>query len=284
MSLTDYTFRLGDAGEVLNEEVSTTFVDITRVIGLDSAQARQTERDWEGNDGGFMDAEFEKGRTVLLQGLVYATHETLEAYLDDLKENWALSRELVPLYFQAPGVVERLVFVKPLGCRYDWDDTRRLAKASIEFTAFAEDPRIYSSELIELPVAINSTSTTGFGFNLSFPFSFGTASAGMGTNAINLGNRPAPFTAIIPGPTVNPRLINDDTGDEMEFSITLLADEYLEVNTLYKTVRLDGTTNRRNTMVSPSWFHLQKGDNHIRYLADVVTSSSMTIKYRHAWR
>lgn len=284
MSLTDYTWRLGDTGVILNDEVSSLFVDVTRVIGFDSAPPRDTERDWEGNDGSFMDAEFEKGRSIILEGVVYATPATLESYLDDLKENWALSRTLVPLYFQPPGVNERLLFVKPLGCRYDWTQDRRLAKTLIQFACFAEDPRIYDSTLIELPVALNSVSTTGFGFNLGFSFGFGTASSGLGTNAEVLGNRETPFVAVFTGPTTNPRIINDDTGDKMEFDINVLANEFLEVNTQYKTVRLNGITNRRNALINPSWFNLKKGDNHLRYLADVVTGTTLTVKYRHAWR
>jgi hypothetical protein len=284
MPLDEYTFKLGDAGLILNDSATTPFVDITRTVGFDSAMARETEREWEGNDGGFMDAEFEKARRIILEGLAYADIDALEMYLDDLKENWAVSRTLVPLYFKAPGVVERTFLVKPLGMRYDWETTRRYGEARVQFLAYAEDPRTYSAEELTVPILINSVSTTGFGFPLGFPFGFGTSSSGLGTNLYNYGNRPTPVVFNIYGPTINPRIVNDDTGEEMEFLITLGTDQTLVVDTKYKTVRLDGAYNRRSTMVNAGWFFLKKGDNHIRYLADIATSQYVDAVYRSAWR
>ena len=284
MPLDEYTFRLGDAGLVLNGSSTTPFVDIKRVVGFDSADARETERDWEGNDGGFMDAEFEKARRIVIEGSAFADIDALEMYLDNLKENWAVSKTLVPLYFKAPGVVERALLVKPLGCRYDWSAERRWGEARIQFQAYAEDPRIYSATELTVSILINSVSTTGFGFPLGFPFGFGTSSSGLGTNLVNAGNRPTPVVFKIYGPTINPRIVNDDTGDEMEFNITLAPDQTLVVDTKYRTVRLDGSYNRRNTMTTAGWFFLQKGDNHIRYLADIATSQTMDAVYRSAWR
>src|SRR5690242_17824814 len=108
----DLTFVLNDTGIVLNDSTSLPFVDIDSVKGLNSAPFRTTTRDHEGDDGGYMDAEFEKGRDIVLGGTIYADSSTIESYLDDLKENWAPSRTLIPLYFKAPGVSERFLLVK----------------------------------------------------------------------------------------------------------------------------------------------------------------------------
>src|SRR5687768_9358567 len=104
MALTDeFSYQLGDAGIILNpDSLSTPFVDITRVTGLDSPPFRTTERDHEGTDGGFMDAEYEKGRPIILEGLAYANGSELESFLDDLKANFAPSRTLLPFYFKKP--------------------------------------------------------------------------------------------------------------------------------------------------------------------------------------
>lgn len=284
MPLDEYTFRLGDTGVVLNTDPSVPFVDISRVVGFDSGPARETERDWEGNDGGFLDAEFERGRRIILEGMAYTDIDAIEPYMDTLKENWALSRTLIPLYWKAPGTVERVFLVKPLGMMYDWETVRRTGQTRVQFKAFAEDPRIYSAEQYSVTITLNSVSTTGFGFPLGFPFGFGTASSGLGTNLYNYGNRPTPVVFTINGPVANPRIVNDDTDDEMEFSITLTASQTLVVDTQYKTVLLDGAYNRRNALINPSWFFLAKGDNHIRYLADAATSTTITATYRSAWR
>lgn len=280
----DYTFKLGSSGVVLNSDATTPFVDIWKVVGLDSAPFRTTERDHEGDDGGFMDAEYEKARGIVLNGDVYCDGSTLEAFLDTLKENWAPSRTLVPFYLQAPGVVERLLYVKPLGCRYDWTTERRYGKVPIQFHCHAEDPRIYSSEEFSVDVTLGGVVTQGFGFNFGFNFGFGTTTVGGGNNAFNGGNRTTPATFTIPGPVTNPSIYNDATGEVMQFSDLILGSgESLIVDTLARTVRLDGVTNRRNTLVYPVWIRLVKGNNNLRYLAE-SGGTSMTVTYRYAWR
>jgi hypothetical protein len=231
-----------------------------------------------------MDAEFERGRNVILQGMIYADVVLMEGFLDSLKENYAPSRTLIPFYVKAPGVDERVIFVKPLGVRYDWDATRRLGMAPVQFRMFAEDPRIYTSTLITLPVSLGGTVTTGLGFSFGFDFGFGAVSGSLNVNAANEGNRPTPATFIIYGPVTNPRILNDTTGTEMQFAITVESGETLVVDTKYRTVKLDGTSNRRNTLVAPTWFHLDPGDNFLRYLAESGGSTPMDVQYRHAWR
>lgn len=284
-SLNEYTFRLDDFGVVLNPDSSSPpFVDITSVTGLDSAEIRQTERDWEGNDGTFMDAEFEKGRGIILTGKIYGEVDNIEFFIDQLKGNWAPSRTLIPLYFKSPGAVERVLFVKPLGLRYNWEAARRYGVTDVQFQAFAEDPRIYSAVADVYLVDVNTSGGIGFGFNFDFPFDFGAIVTGLGTNLFNFGNRETPIVFAIPGPAVNPRIVNDSTGQEMAFTITLLAGESLVVDTKYRTVKLNGITNRRSTLNFPSWFNLKVGTNIIRYLASSATGGPMTATLRSAWR
>ena len=284
-NLEEYTFQLGDSGVPLNANLAVPpFVDINDVVGLDSASVPQTERDWEGNDGTFMDAEFEKGRTVVLSGTAYCDVDSVESYMDLLKANWAPSRTLVPLYFKGPGAVERMLYVKPLGVRYNWTTTRRFGAVSLQFQAFAEDPRLYSSGLEFAFIDVNTSGGLGFGFNFDFNFDFGGTVIGLGTNLVNLGNRETPVVFSIPGPATNPRIVNDTTGDEMSFSITLNSNETLVIDTKYKTVKLDATFNRRSALNFPTWFNLQVGDNVVRYLAATSTGGPMVVTYRSAWR
>lgn len=265
MALTDYTFRLGDTGVVLNDDsLSLPFVDITRVIGLDSAPYRETARDHEGTDGGFMDAEFEKGRPIILEGTAYAAPGTLETYIDSLKYDFAPSQTLVPLYLKAPGVAERVVFVKPLGVRHDWEQVRRIGGARVQFGMFAEDPRIYTNMLQDVSIPLSGLVTDGFGFPLGFPFGFGAAEQTGIVTLTNAGNRPTPVEFTMTGPAVEPRIINETTGDSMKFDIVLSGTDVLVINTYYKTVRLNGA-NRRNALVEPNWFDLPKGNTDIRF-------------------
>lgn len=280
----DLTFMLGDSGVVLNtDSLGQPFVDVVLVVGLDNAPYRETRRDHEGTDGGFLDAEYERGRDILVNGNIYADTD-METYLDSLKFNFAPSRTLIPFYFKAPGVDERLVYVKPLGCKYDWDLIRRAGQARVQFKMYAEDPRLYSATLTTVNVPFAEGASTGFGFDLEFDFGFGGSSGSDGVFVTNSGNRPTPVEFTIHGPCSNPTIRDETYGHTLPFSIDLGATDTLVVNTQYKTVRLNGTVNRRDTLIDSDWFFLQPGQTFIRYNAVSGTGSSMDIQFRSAWR
>lgn len=286
MPLTDeLSFRLGDAGVILNtDSTGLPFVDVNDVIGLDNAPYRETERDHEGTDGGFMDAEFEKGRPLIVQGMIYADTSTMESYLDSLKSNWAPSTTLVPFYFKSPGVAERCVFVKPLGCKYDWTTMRRYGCAEVQFKMFAEDPRIYTAEEQVVVINYGGEAGTGFAFDLGFDFGFGPAIPPTGANIPVGGNRPTPATLTITGPITSPVITNDTLGVSLAFNITLTASDTLTIDLANRTVVLNGSQNRRNTLQVPNWFFLSQGTTFLRYGGGNGTGSFVTIRYRDAWR
>lgn len=286
MALTeDYTFKLGDSGVILNTDSSgVPFVDILVVSGLDSAPYRETRRDHEGVDGGFMDAEFERGRDVVITADVFATADSMETYLDSLKANFAPSTSLVPFYFKTPSIAERLLYVKPLGLKYDWDQVRRSAQARIQFKAYAEDPRIYASAATTTNIPFSAGASTGFGFDLGFSFGFGGSGGSDGVFVNNIGNRPTPPTFTINGPCSNPTIRDETYGHNLAFSIDLATGETLVIDTQYKTVRLNGSVNRRGTLTNPDWFFLEPGQTFLRYNAVTGTGSSLDVTFRSAWR
>lgn len=286
MTLTeDYTFMLGDTGNVLNTDVSLPFVDITGVSGLDSAPYRETQREHEGMDGGFMDADFERGRTIILTGTVYADADDLETYLDDLKYDFAPSSSLVPFYYKPAGRAERVLFVKPLGLQYDWDTDRRTGQARIKCKMFAEDPRQYDSSLQTVVLNFAAGAVIGIGFNLGFNLDFGGTGAGAsGSYVTNAGNRPTPPTFVITGPCDTPAIIDETNGHSLTFNTVLAASDTLTVNIANRTVYLNGSTNKRSTLVNPDWFYLPPGSTFIRYNALTGTGSTLSVSFRSAWR
>lgn len=178
----ELVFKLGDTGTELNTDAVPPFVDVTRVYGLDSSPIRETERDHEGVDGGFLDAEFEKGRPLMIDGTVYATAQTLEAYLDKLKEEWAPSPTPVPFYFRPPGQTDRVLFVKPRGLRYDWASDRRVGTQRCQFVFYAEDPRIYDAILSSVVIPFGGPAGIGFQFAGLFDTYTRNVSNGFGTS------------------------------------------------------------------------------------------------------
>ncbi len=286
MALTeDFTFKLGDSGIILNtDSTGLPFFDLINLAGLDSAPYRETRRDHEGTDGGFMDAEFEKGRDVVLNGEVYADGEDMEDYLDDLKANFAPSTSLVPFYFKIPGIDERVIFVKPLGCRYDWDLIRRTGQAKMQLKMFAEDPRIYASTETTANIPFVAGSSLGLEFSFGFSFGFGGSSSTDGVIVNNAGNRATPPTFTINGPCETPSILDETYGHTLTFSISLAAGETLVIDTQYKTVKLNGSVNRRGSLIIADWFFLQPGDTFLRYNAITGTGSSVDVSFRSAWR
>jgi hypothetical protein len=280
----NFTWQLGDTGFVLNDDdITGAFVDITDVKGFDSAPARQTKRDHEGADGGFMDAEFETGRDISLAGTVFFNGESVQDTLDALKANWAVSADLIPLYYIADGVA-RFLSVKPLGCVYDLDVGIRVGMTPITFSAYAEDPRIYTDSLAAVPFSIGAIIYTGFAFNLGFPFGFGGFSdTSDGAFVTNGGNRSTPTRMYIYGPVTNPVIYNDTVNKQMGFTCTLVTGDVLVVDTQYRTVTLNGSANRRSFLTLPGWFDLEPGDNFIRFRAEAGTGS-LALQYREAWR
>lgn len=289
MTLDAFTVRLGDTGIVLNDDPAIfedPFVDIYSFNGFDSAPSRQSEHDHEGTDGGFVDAEFEKSRPITLTGTVFAHSSTVMAFLDTLKANWAFSRTPVPLYVQWPGVGERIIFVKPLGCRFDISTAVRAGQTEIQFQCIAEDPRFYDTTQVTLTVLLGAIVFTGRSYPKSYNFGYGSTTAvGDGGTVTNFGNRDAPAILRINGPSVNPSIIHDNTGSQLDFNITIATGHYLEIDLKTHTVRLDGSVNRRSALISPNWFLLGAGSNFIRYQAESGSSgSSLDIIYRSAWR
>ena len=281
----DFSYRLGDTGVVLNPTTPTLpFCDITKIKGLDSAELRITERDHEGVDGGFLDAYFEKMRTLTLEGQVITNGVGTESYLDTLKSNWSPQRASIPLYFKHPEVDERLIMVKPLGVRYDVDELRRVGSTDVQFMCQAEDPRVYSSEEFSVDLVTSLVGSSGGAeFPMGFPMGFGAAVAPVTTNVYNGGNRPTTGIITLVGPLSNPIIYNDTTGEALAFTITLGATDFLVIDLYYRTVKLNGVSSRRGTMTRWEWFLFAPGDNTLRYQAS-GTPGPANVTYRYAWR
>src|SRR5213079_228213 len=117
----------------------------------------------------------------------------LESFLDTLKANFAPVSTPIPFYYLDESLNPRVLFVKPRGCRYDWDSARRLGTTPIQFLMYAEDPRIYSTSLITVSIPLGAMTFNGIGFPLGFSFGFGGSSSTTDGVTISVqGNRPAP--------------------------------------------------------------------------------------------
>lgn len=283
-----FTFQFKDDGVILNTDSITPFVDIHRVSGLDSSPLRTTERQREGMDGGFIDAEFEQMRTIVIEGILYATVAGVESFLDSLKANYAPSTLPQPFYFLAEGSQERVIFCKSLGIRYDWETMRRTGRSSIQIQLKAEDPAIYGQSVL-VSTSLGGSSL-GRGYNKAYNYGYGGPGQTAGNLTIsNTGNRNTFGILTITGPIQNPVLVHDGQNRSLDLDITLGANDYLDIDLRNKTVKLNGTANRRNKLKSTSrWFSFKPGDNVVRFLGTQHIAGppnpSLQISTRSAYR
>lgn len=288
-----FGFQYGDSGVPLNtDSQNLPFVDITGVTGLDNAPIRLTTQDREGMDGGYVDAEFEQLRTIVLTGNAYAPADTMELYLDQLKANFAPSRNTQPFYVRPPGIDQRILYCKAGGCKYDWDTSRRLAIAAVQFTLYAEDPAFYSDVVTVVTKGLAPTTVTGRGYNMSFDYGFGGLPTDSEVVITNMGNRPAKGILSVTGPIHSGWSITNDNdldinGNPKTITIDQIInapDDPVTIDLRKRTV-VQGTTNRRNAMTTDSrWFMFQPGDNNIRFLGASEGSPTLTIQMQSAWR
>jgi hypothetical protein len=279
-----YQFR--DDGIVLNSDAVLPFVDVTKVAGLDSAPTRQTVKDHEGTDGGFIESQYETFRTVVLEGTAYTSPTAFDAYMDALKANFEPNTTDQPFYFQTDAG-QRAVYGKSQGLKYEKSNARSRGEQEFNVTILCPDPRVYTAGVISSgPIYLGSGASTGYGFPYGFPYGFGgavTQSAGSITPG---GNRETPGWYVITGPIASPSIINDTLGKQWTFSTSLAAGEQLWIKPRVKTVRLGETgPSRRNTLRGPWWF-LKSTQNSFRLLGTGGTAgvTNLEVFAQPAWR
>jgi hypothetical protein len=279
-------YQFLDDGIVLNSDATLPFVDITGVSGLDSAPLRATTKDHEGSTGGWVESDLETLRTVVLDGIAYAEPTALDAYLDQLKANFAPNKTAQPLYWSSDNG-SRVVFGKSQGLKYSKSNSRSWGQQPVQVTFLCGDSRIYSPVVVSSgAIYLGSVVVAGRGYPKGYTFGYGSAatqSAGVITPG---GNRDTPGWYVITGPAINPVIVNDTLGVQEIFTITLGASEELWINPKNKTVRLgEYGPSRRNTMRGP-WWNLAPTANNFRLLGSggTVGVTNLNIYARPAWR
>lgn len=287
MTLTqDFTYQYTDTGVILNTDAnpSAPFVDVINITGLDSAPPRETSSAREGQDGGFTDVQFEDMRVIILDGVIYSPQAQIESYLDSLKGNFGLTATTQPFYFYHPTTGQRTIFAKSLGVKYAVDQLRRTGQSPVQFQLRAEDPTIYgASQTLNATIA---GASSGRAYNKGYNYGYGgTTSTSGSINCFNGGNKPVKAIFVLTN-IINPSIVSDTTGQRLNFNISIQSTDYLTVDLRDKTVVLNGTANRRGTLLGGSqWFLLQPGNNYIRFLgATGAGTPNLSATFRAGYR
>lgn len=285
----NYTFQYGDAGQFINSDTELPFVDLTKITGFDSGEFRTSNRVREGVDGGFLDAEYENMRTIVLEGNAYADPGNIIPYLFQLKADYSPTKKAKPLYFELPGLGPMVLYCKSLGIKFDIEQAVATGVTPVQIQLQAEDPTIYARDLKIVTAVFDTTAPTlGRGYNRSYSYGYGASGqVAPGTLIIrNSGFKEAKALIRISN-TDSPQIISDNEGKVISLKSYISGTDYMELDLRNRTVMLNGTTNRGNQMVTPtSWFMIQPGDNYLRLLGKPagLGKPTMTVILQDAYR
>lgn len=272
----EYTFRYSTDGITLNSALNVPTVgspiwDVQKVTGLDLPEVKMAGKEFDGSDGGVLNAENIKMRTITIEGALIAhPDDSLEVYLDLLKTNYApmprdsthlpgdiVDRNVRPFYFKAPGIDERFIFAKSVGLHYEWGGERRYNSAPFLLVLQAEDPTFFSPQLHSMTVAAEQDFVIWY-----------------------YGNCPGIITATIIGACTFPSIDHTESDRTLSFNSTLTAGQSAVIDFKSRTaIRNPGSTSIRGQVFVEDWWRLRQGANTIRLN---VGSGTPTIKI--AWR
>jgi len=278
--MSTYAFAFGDTGTVLNPDgQALPFVDITQVAGLDTAPIRSTVNERQGQDGTYIHTKYQSSRAIIMQGMVYTDPSDPDTLLNTLRQEYSLDT-IRPFYFQLPGQTLKFINGQGGGVVYDVDQSRRVGYTPIQLTILAGDPYIYDYPPSISQVQSATIAAVGTGFNMAFNVGFGGAIALNGATVTNAGTHVAYPQITIAGPITNPVLTDSYNGWTMAFAITLAAGDIMVVDCKLKSVILNGTVSRRNTLAGLRWFSIPAGvSDTIFFTADSGTGSATVQLY-----
>lgn len=233
-------------------------------------------------DGQVPGVDLSSGRTVQLDLLV------LDSGIGDFFTNIeALKAATVlggstetALTHQLPGRSTRscLARARRRAITVDNEYGMRFGKAAVEF--YATDPRWYDSSFTTSSIALPSAAT-GLTFPATASFTFGSAGTGGSATVTNAGNYPAPWVATFSGRLVTPSLSLG--ANTLTFNGTLNAGETLVVDSLARSVLLNGTASRYSWLtLTSTWFTLPVGSSSVTFSAASGTGTC-TFAYRSVW-
>lgn len=226
------------------------------------------------------------GRDWLGERLVQLELGMLSAtYVDEQAARRALAGAWQPA---GEGETDVLVWMEDDGARYCLFGKPRLADTRVEPRLYsvcrfiATDPRIYSATVSTASASL-PTASGGLTFPAAAPFVFGSAGSGGSIAATNSGTFETPWTATFTGPLVAPTLTHTGQGKTLSFTGTLAAGETLVLDSVEKTVLLNGTASRYSWLAATSqWFTLPAGANALQF-GGASGTGTCSVSWRSAW-
>lgn len=145
----------------------------------------------------------------------------------------------------------------------------------------APDWRFYSQTLKEFTTG-QTVVLGGAEIPATIPMSFSSVSSEE-NDATNAGNESTPPTFRIDGPGTQFTIQNQSTGKEFTITYTIVEGQYIEIDALNRTVKLNGISNIYSSLSGDLW-ELEPGTNDIGFITDGEGATTLlTINYRDAY-
>ena len=191
-----------------------------------------------------------------------------------------------PFEFLLPGwTTSRIINCRCTNGAIDVDDVFQYFKSTIPIEMTAADPLIYGSTVKTAGPTGLPSPTAGLMFPVTFDAVFG-ASTGGSFVVTNAGNYLTPPVFTIVGPITNPKVTFTATGQFFGTNIVLAAGDSLVIDMGGRSVQLNGTAYRYNTVMSgSSWWGIPVGTWSIGLSSSDSASvaGTFTVNYRDAW-
>lgn len=243
---------------MFNDSTDVDYVGvITELVGLDSAETRESAEDLSQADGGSHGDFWEGRRPIVITGLSYG-HDTMlqrELRLDKLRRASRALRTDATLAWQNAPLASYLPMYVPV---------RRQQKLSIK-----------GNWNKEFQVALVSEYTQLFGATLK-------NSPSIGATAVvleNQGDYPAYPLLGITNADANTRVINETTGKVLTFTAAHTGLFLITVDTANHTATINGTNQNDRINFQGDWPFLQSGNNSWR----IEGAGTFTVQWRDAW-
>lgn len=233
-------------------------------------------------DGAWVDEAYDQARTIIVKGSLWA--ESSAQARDAIARVKAAipTNELRPLVVSDDGVVSYALVRKDGQPQF-----RRVSPDTVSFSIqlVAPDPRRFggdgSASFTHTASTGLPTSTSTTSAPLTPPFMIDAVVSSGSATVTNAGDATPPVVVTFLGPVVNPTLRTAD-GGLMRFDISLDAGQTLVVDLDKRTVKINGTVNRRNVL-SGAWIVPEAGTVLMFDSTTYNAAAQMTVQWSDAW-
>lgn len=265
-----------------------TVYDIRQITGLAGApQSSSSDRMLSARHGAIAGEDYVTPRTVAIKFEIVSDEETLTAKLDVLTLAFAPSIDPVRIAYRIPGVAGGGVVTSTAHCRnrsVNIDAVYARGVATVDVQLSAADPRLYGLTQNSVSAGVEAGAAVGLEFNTTADMTFGGAIAPGSATVTNAGNFAEPFVMRIYGPCTDPVVTRASDSAALSFTTTITSGNYLELNTAFRTVKLNGVTNQYSLLDAGStWFDLEPGDNDLRLTRTGADVSTLFVYFYNAY-